>query len=630
MPVVDVRNIPTVVEFAPDNKVVEFNEELVTAEVAVGPTVVEFSWGELVPGPGLRGGGVFEGTVHIDQDIPSLPNNSEPIDPEADYLMLYDASSNLHVKVLAQLGAGGIAEIPWATREETDAGVLTDKALNPDVGAYAYDRFRHVGQHAAGKGTATVNLSPVSGVVTVNGALSNVFYLTLNDNITQMANPINPVNGQTINIHLKQPVAGGKVIQAWGDQWTFTNKINPVLSTAGNAHDMLSCQWNEVDGKMHCSFLPNYGANYTPPPETPFENFNFINLGGGNEVFKDIVVTDINLRTIVGGGDINVSTADDTIVVSYTAPAALDLSNVPFFFSGSVDDYPAFLGAKALLPGVNISFDTSVAGQVSINALAVGVPEGGTLGQVLTKFGAGDHDMGWADSTGGAGGGGGSVPEHPDIPPTTPDVIDDEFEYGTGLDTSGARRSGSPSPAAWTLAAGASSSEWTVAQGALQVVGTSGGWAFVPIPDTNWKVRAKCHLHRQSTWSFLTNMGAGLSLRDTIADRRMSFMQGYFGQPKFDVAVWNTWTYVSTPASVSSYSANDHYQMRLPVYLELERSGTTIYFRFSRSGFDQTFFTIWSGSIGTYFANNPDEVGLYVQTASQTLAAIYEWFRRIS
>lgn len=107
MPVVDVRNIPTVVEFAPEHKVVEFNEETVTAEVVVGPTVVEFSWGELVPGPGLRGGGVFEGTVHIDQDIPSLPNNSEPIDPNADYIMLWDASRNLHVKVLAAFGGGG-------------------------------------------------------------------------------------------------------------------------------------------------------------------------------------------------------------------------------------------------------------------------------------------------------------------------------------------------------------------------------------------------------------------------------------------------------------------------------------------------------------------------------------------
>lgn len=107
MPIVDVRNIPTVVEFAPENKVVEFTEEAVTAEVVVGPTVVEFSWGELVPEPGLSGGGVFEGRVYIRPDIPTLPSNSEPVDPNADYLMLWDASSDTHVKVLANLGGGG-------------------------------------------------------------------------------------------------------------------------------------------------------------------------------------------------------------------------------------------------------------------------------------------------------------------------------------------------------------------------------------------------------------------------------------------------------------------------------------------------------------------------------------------
>lgn len=318
MPIVDVRNIPTVVEFAPENKVVEFDEETVTAEVVVGPTVVEFSWGELVPGPGLRGGGVFEGTVHIDQDIPSLPNNSEPIDPEADYLMLWDASSNLHVKVLAQLGAGGIAEIPWATREETDAGVLTDKALNPDVGAYAYDRFRHVGQHSAGKGTATVVVTPSAGSFQIDGSLSNVFRLDMTNNFV-LANPINPVNGQTINIHIVQDVAGGHTL-TFGNQWKFTNRITPVLTSTAYASDLLSCQWDETDSVMKCSFIPDFGAGYTPPTAPDFVDFAFVNVGGGNNLFRDVVGTDVNFRTIVGDGDIAVSTVGDTIVVGHTSP----------------------------------------------------------------------------------------------------------------------------------------------------------------------------------------------------------------------------------------------------------------------------------------------------------------------
>lgn len=405
MPVVDVRNIPTVVEFAPEHKVVEFNETNVTAEVMVGPTVVEFSWGELIPEPGLSGGGVFEGRVYIRPDIPTLPTNSEEVDPEADYIMLWDASSDTHVKVLAQLGAGGIAEIPWATREETDAGILTDKALNPDVGAYAYDRFRHVGQHAAGKGTATVTLTPVTGIVTVNGALSNVFRLLLTDNV-EMANPVNPVNGQTINIHLKQDPTGGHQVTAWGDQWTFTNKINPELSTPGNSHDMLSCQWNEVDGKMHCSFLPNYGAGYVAPPPVPFEDFNFVNVGGGNELFRDIATTDINFRTVVGAGDVQVTTVGDTIVVSYSTPAIVDYSEMPFLIAGDPAEYPGLLYARQLVAGTGILLDTSTEGQMLISSDLQPLPPLGSTGQVLAKLSTDDFDVGWVNPPEGGGSGG--------------------------------------------------------------------------------------------------------------------------------------------------------------------------------------------------------------------------------
>lgn len=133
MPIVDVRNIPTVVEFAPENKVVEFTEEAVTAEVVVGPTVVEFSWGELVPEPGLSGGGVFEGRVYIRPDIPTLPTNSEPVDPENDYIMLYDASGDQHVKVLAALGGGSGGESFDVANVGTGAEVYKETVLVDEV-----------------------------------------------------------------------------------------------------------------------------------------------------------------------------------------------------------------------------------------------------------------------------------------------------------------------------------------------------------------------------------------------------------------------------------------------------------------------------------------------------------------
>jgi hypothetical protein len=315
MPVVDVRNIPTVVEFAPENKVVEFTEEAVTAEVVVGPTVVEFSWGELIPEPGLSGGGVFEGRVYIRPDIPTLPTNSEEVDPEADYIMLWDASSDTHVKVLAQLGAGGIAEIPWATREETDAGILTDKALNPDVGAYAYDRFRHAGQHAAGKGTEGFIVPLVSGAFTIDCHESNVFEIVLTQNAS-IPSPINPIKGQTINVLIKQDVVGDRTV-TWGGDWTFFSGI-PVLSTDAFATDMLSCQWDDSALKWRCSFLTGFteGVIGTGVP------YSVANIGTGAQVYKQTVNelgTDVSqLRSLLGEDGVTVTQNANEITFSLT------------------------------------------------------------------------------------------------------------------------------------------------------------------------------------------------------------------------------------------------------------------------------------------------------------------------
>jgi len=400
MPVIDIRNVPTVVEFAPENKVVEFTEDSVTAEVVVGPTVVEFSWGELIPEPGLSGGGVFEGRVYIRPDIPTLPTNSEPVDPAADYIMLWDASSDTHVKVLAALGGGGGSNIEFATREETDAGVILDKALNPDVGAYAYDRFRHVGQHAAGKGTQTVTLVPDTGVVTVDGALSNVFYLDLDGDV-EFANPVNPVNGQTMNIHLKQDITGGHAVTAWGSQWKFVNRINPVLSTDPNAIDLLSCQWNEIDGIMECSFLPNYGSGYVAPPPPSAADLVFVNVGGGNNIYRDTVALNVNLRTLVGSGDISVSTVDDTIVINYVAPVAVDYSGVPFLIAGDPSEFSSLLYARQIVAGAGIVIDTSVEGQYILSSDLQPLPPGGLSGQVLAKLTETDFDIGWVTPTAG-------------------------------------------------------------------------------------------------------------------------------------------------------------------------------------------------------------------------------------
>ncbi len=220
-------------------------------------------------------------------------------------------------------GGGGGGAIPWATREETDAGVLTTKALNPDVGAYAYDRIRWPAQHTAGKGTASVVLTPSSGVVTVDGDDSNVFELTLAENVS-FATPANPKNGQTVNILLRQDATGGRTV-TFNSAWTFTNRIDPVLSTDANAVDLLSCQWDATAGVMRCTLLPNFGAGYDPPATGA--DLTFSNVGGANEVVKGVVGSDVRFRTFAADGDLTMTTDGDVIRVSYTAPATVSTLN---------------------------------------------------------------------------------------------------------------------------------------------------------------------------------------------------------------------------------------------------------------------------------------------------------------
>jgi hypothetical protein len=221
-------------------------------------------------------------------------------------------------------GGGGITN--FASREETDAGVILDKALNPDVGAYAYDRLRWPNQHEAGKGTAAVVLTPVSGVVTLDTFLSNVFELDLTENVTFADSP-GMFSGQVVNTLIRQDATGGWTAD-FGPMWTFVNRVDPTITPDANATDMLSCQWDATRSKWRCALQPNYGTGYTSPDAALYEN-----VGGGSGVYRDTTVVlgapTVNLRTLVGLGDIEVLQSADSITIDYTGvPGATELNGL--------------------------------------------------------------------------------------------------------------------------------------------------------------------------------------------------------------------------------------------------------------------------------------------------------------
>lgn len=155
---------------------------------------------------------------------------------------------------------------------------------------------------------------------------------------------------------------------------------------------------------MLCSFLPNYGSGYTPPPVEDASNLMFNNVGGANEVVRDKVGLNVNFRTLIGQGDVSVTTVGDTIQIAYTAPAVVDYSQVPFLINGDAGEYPSLPYVRGFYAGTGIVFDTSVPGQMTISSDLQPIPPGGTTTQVLSKLSETDYDVAWVDKGNGATG----------------------------------------------------------------------------------------------------------------------------------------------------------------------------------------------------------------------------------
>ena len=89
---------------------------------------------------------------------------------------------------------------------------------------------------------------------TVNCALSNAFRVVFGaGNITTLTMS-NPSDGQSLSIRFKQDATGSRTI-AWPASFRWNGGLAPVLSTAANAIDMLTAQYDGTDSTFVCSLL---------------------------------------------------------------------------------------------------------------------------------------------------------------------------------------------------------------------------------------------------------------------------------------------------------------------------------------------------------------------------------------
>jgi len=92
------------------------------------------------------------------------------------------------------------------------------------------------------QGAQAIALGTLSGTINTNANDGNIFNFTLNGNGT-LANPTNLTAGFTYLWNIDQDATGGRTL-AYGNLFKFPGGTVPVLSTAANAKDLLSCEYD--------------------------------------------------------------------------------------------------------------------------------------------------------------------------------------------------------------------------------------------------------------------------------------------------------------------------------------------------------------------------------------------------
>lgn len=110
-----------------------------------------------------------------------------------------------------------------------------------------------------GSAAATINVlvdgatvTPIFGGSTGN----NNFTLTLGGNRV-VANPVNPIAGQSGTIYIIQDSTGSRTL-AWGNLWRFQGNTAPTLSTSANSVDMLVYSVRTT-ANISCQLINNIG-----------------------------------------------------------------------------------------------------------------------------------------------------------------------------------------------------------------------------------------------------------------------------------------------------------------------------------------------------------------------------------
>ena len=143
-----------------------------------------------------------------------------------------------------------------------------------------------------------------------------------------------------------------------------------------------------------------------------------------------------------------------------------------------------------------------------------------------------------------------------------------------------------------------------------------------PVSST-WRYRAKVMAH----YSLSNYAYCGFTLRNSVNGRLIYFGLTYVGGHFLYAQRWNSPTSFAVNIAGIGIAPSGF----VPIYLEVENTGTNLVLRYSHHGYDGTFHTHSTEPIATFITNAPDFIGLTANSQNSNIVrTCVDWFRRMA
>jgi hypothetical protein len=204
--------------------------------------------------------------------------------------------------------------------------------------------------------------------------------------------------------------------------------------------------------------------------------------------------------------------------------------------------------------------------------------------------------------------------------------VNDEFEFGSSIDTSGARFSGATG---WT-AFGITGLTNSVSQGSL-VINNGSSTALLagysqPVAGATWSYTAKVSMSASASGGTVSG-GMFVNVTGATSGKSVIFVMTSVTSAALAVQRLTNSTTLSSSPFVLNGTPIQNASALLPFYLQIAYDGTNINYNISGSGIPGSFVTVFSELPATFLGGVPTIVGFTIG-ANAGSKLILDWFRK--